>query len=364
VPNTVKLGVIGAGQIAILRHLPAFREAAAAGKAELVSVADPVEENARRAAAQFGIPHRFSDYQDLLKLPLDAVSVCTPNVSHEPISLAALDAGKHVLCEKPLAMDYAGARRMYERAEQAGLKGAVNFRYRWVPAVGFVRDLIRGGELGEIYQVFANYFNGSLHDPAAPIGWRQTRAASGTGALGDLGSHLIDLCRFWVGEIAGVQGHLRTFTPERPLSSGGRGQVDVDDAVSFHVDFANGAQGVLNANQIAAGRLNHQRIEVYGTRGAIIYEIEKWDRGGDRIELCLGSAQARHGGFATVNVPPSYLRGTPWRVMTDFVDAIRADEAVSPSFYDGMRCQEVIDAVALSAREGVRVTLPLAADGG
>lgn len=359
-PDRIAVGVIGTGAIALLRHLPAFKSCEGAGTAEVVAVADPLEDNARRAAARFGVPHVFADYRELLQLPLDAVSICTPNAYHEPIALAALDAGKHVLCEKPLALDYAGARRMHERATDAGLKTAVNFRYRWIPAAGFVRDLIQGGELGEVYHVYAHYFNGALHDPAAPMRWRQTRAESGSGALGDLGSHLIDLCRFWIGEVASVQGHLRTFTTARPLATGGTGQVDVDDAVSILVRFAHGAEGILGVSQCAIGRNNHQRIEIYGTRGAVIYEIEKWDRGGDQLQICFGSGQARYGGFATVTVPPAYLLGTPQRPMTDFIDAVRADTMPSPSFYDGMRCQEVLDAVALSAREGVRVDLPLA----
>ncbi len=362
-PDKIKIGVIGAGLIAFLRHLPAYQSCREAGKAELVAVADPLEAPARRAAERFGVPHVFTDYRDLLALPLDAVSVCTPNASHEPIALAALDAGKHVLCEKPLALDYAGARRMHARAEHTGLKTAVNFRYRWMPAAGFVRDLLHGGELGEVYHVYAHYFNGNLHDPTTPLDWRLMRAASGSGALADLGSHLIDLCRFWLGEIASVHGHLRTFTPQRPLPAGGIGQVDVDDAASFRVHFANGAEGVFNASRCAIGRNNHQRIEIYGAKGAVIYEIEKWDRGGDQLQICFGSGQARYGGFATVKVSPSYLLGTPLRVITDFVDAIRADTRPSPSFYDGMHCQEVLDAVALSAREGVWVDLPLAEPG-
>jgi predicted dehydrogenase len=350
--DRIKVGVIGTGAIARLRHLPAYKACEAAGTAEIVAVSDVMEESAKSAAAQFGVPHAFTDYRDLLALPLDAVSVCTPNSSHEAISLAALDAGMHVLCEKPLALDYDGARRMAERARAAGVKTAVNFRYRWIPAAGFVHDLIAGGELGEIFHVYANYFNGSMADPTTPISWRQSRAESGSGALGDLASHLIDLLRWWIGEFASVSGSLRTFTAERPLTTGGTGAVDVDDAVTFHARFTNGAEGVLNASRTALGRNNHQRIEVYGTKGALIYEIEKWDEGGDRIQLCLGSGQARYNGFATVTVPPAYLLGTPQRVMTDFIDAIRAGHMPSPNFDDGVHCQAVLDAVVLSDREG------------
>lgn len=356
----VRIGVIGAGAIGTLRHLPAYKSCEAAGTAEVVAVCDPIEASARAAAQQFGIPNVFRDYEDLLKVPdLDAVSICTPNVYHEPISLAALEAGHHVLCEKPIAMSYAGARRMHEAARAAGVKTSVNFRYRWIPAAGFVRDLIRGGELGEIYHVFVNYFNGGLHDPTTPIHWREIRSQAGSGALGDLASHLIDLCRFWIGELASVSGHFRTFTTERPFSGGGTGQVDVDDSVSFVAQFEGGAQGVFNASRCAIGRSNYQRAEIYGTKGSIIYEIEKWDRGGDQIQLCLGSSQARHAGLTPVGVPPAYLAGTPNHPMIEFVNAIRADREPSPTLYDGMRCQEVLEAVEISAREGVTIQLPL-----
>jgi predicted dehydrogenase len=350
--------VIGAGAIATLRHLPAFRRMQDEGKAELVAVADPLETATRAAAERFGVPHAVADYRELLALPLDAVSICTPNVYHEPIALAALEGGKHVLCEKPLAMDAAGARRMHARAEAAGVVTATNFRYRFIPASWFARDLIAGGELGEIYHVYANYLNGSLADPATPMAWRQARAESGSGALGDLASHIIDLCRYWVGEITAAQGHLRTFTTERPAPGGGTSAVDVDDAASCLFRFASGAEAVVNASRNALGRNNHQRVEVYGTKGALIYEIEKWDVGGDRLQLCLGAGQARHNAFATVPVPPAYLAGNPERAMTDFVDAIRAGTRMTPDFADGLRCQEVLDAVEQSAREGGWVEVP------
>ena len=353
----VRVGVIGAGAIARLRHLPAFRQCQDEGKVELVGVADPVEAAARSAAEQFGVPQVFTNYQDLLARPLDAVSICTPNVYHEPISLAALDAGLHVLCEKPLAMDHAGARRMHERAVAAGVKPAINFRYRNIPAAWFPRDLIAGGELGEIYHVYAHYFNGSMVDPATPMAWRQARAASGSGALGDLASHIIDLCRYWVGEIASVQGHLRTFTTERPATTGGTSPVDVDDAATCIFRFANGAEAVVNASRNGFGRNNYQRIEVYGTKGGLVYEIEKADVGGEHLQLCLGAGQARYNAFATVPVPLTYLAGNPQRAMTDFVDAIRADTPMAPNFEDGMICQEILDAVELSAREGRRIEL-------
>lgn len=358
--DRVRVGVIGTGAIALLRHLPAYKSCEPAGKAEVVAVCDAVEESARLAAERFGVPAAFADYRDLLAVPgLDAVSVCTPNAYHESISVAAIEAGKHVLCEKPLAMSLAGARRMQAAAERAGVKTAVNFRYRHIPAAGFVRDLIRAGELGEIYHVYVDYFNGTLHDPATPIRWRMVKSETGTGVLGDLSSHLIDLCRWWIGEIDAVCGHLHTFVTERPLVGGGMGKVDVDDAASFFARFANGAQGVFNSSRYAIGRNNHQRAEIYGSKGAVIYEIEKWDQGGDRLQVCFGASQGRIGEFGSIRVPPEYLAGNPQRPMVDFVDALLADREPSPDFLDGVRCQEVLEAVEVSARERAWVNLPL-----
>lgn len=358
----VRVGVIGTGGIAMLRHLPAYKQCEQSGTAELMAVCDAVPESARQAAEQFDVKHAFTDYRDLLALSdIEAVSICTPNVQHEPIALAALEAGKHVMCEKPLAMSFAGAQRMYDAAQRLERKTAVNFRYRWIPAAHFVRDLIQAGELGEIYHIYINYFNGGLHDPTTPMRWREVRADSGSGALGDLASHLVDLCRFWIGDIASVSGHLRTFTTQRPLVNGGMGHVDVDDSVAFFARLASGAEGVFNASRCAIGRNNHQRAEIYGTRGSIIYAIDKWDRGNDEIQICFGSNQARYDGFAPVKVPPQYLAGTPIRSMIDFIDAIRADREPAPNFYDGLRCQEVLEAVEISDRESRWIDLPLVA---
>lgn len=354
----IRVGVIGAGGIARLRHLPAYQACSEAGTAEIVAVCDPLEENARRAAEEFHVPNVFADYHQVLALDgLDAVSICTPNSSHEPISLAALDRRVHVMCEKPLAMDYPGSRRMYETARRAERKTAVNFRYRWIPAAGFVRDLIGSGELGSIYHVYLNYFNGGLHDPTTPMRWRQQRSEAGSGALGDLASHLIDLARYWIGEIEDVTGNLRTFVTERPLVGGGIGAVDVDDAASFFARFRNGAQGSFNSSRCAVGRGNYQRAEIYGTKGAIVYEIEKGDAGGDHIQLYAESNPSA--GYREVSVPEPYLANNPLRPMIDFVAAIRDNQEPTPNFYDGMVCQEVLDAVEISAREHRPVRLPL-----
>jgi predicted dehydrogenase len=198
----LRAAVIGTGGVARLRHIPAFKRAEELGLARLVALSDPVEASLNAAAREFGVDKTYLDWRELLEQERpEVVSVATPNAYHEEISTAALKAGAHVLCEKPLALDLAGARRMLDVAEETGRRTSVNFRYRWVPSMAFLHELVAAGELGEIRHVFVNYLNGGLADPDRPIRWRQTRAESGSGNLGDLGSHMIDLAHWLVGPI-------------------------------------------------------------------------------------------------------------------------------------------------------------------
>lgn len=358
--KVVRIGIVGVGGIAVLRHLPAFSLARAAGQAEIVAVCDVDRARAAAVAAEFGVPTVCADEQELLALPdLDAVSICTPNAFHYPQAMAALRAGKHVACEKPLAMTLAEAGEMTALAEQSGLITSVNFRYRWIPAARYVTDLLAAGALGRVYHGIFHFFNGALADPSTPGAWRGTRALAGSGVLGDLGSHLMDLARGWLGEARHVRGHLTTYVPERPSPDGGRMAIDVDDAAAFTVDYASGATGHFLVSRMAAGRGNYQRIELYGSQGSVVYEFDRWDRGGDLVQVCLGPAQARLGGFSTVQVSPEHLRGTPNGALLEFVAAVRAGRPATPSFADGLRVQEIMAAVERSAAEGRAVDLPL-----
>lgn len=359
-PRPLRVAVIGAGGIARLRHIPGFKRAEALGLAEVVAVADAIEASARSAADDLGVASWATDYRELVARPdVDVVSVATPNVSHEEISIAALEAGKHVMCEKPLAMNYAGAVRMAEVARQRGRRTAVNFRYRWVPAARFLFDVIKQGEIGDVYHVYMNYLNGARANPDAPIRWRHTRAVAGSGVLGDLASHMIDFAHVVAGPIRRVNAQLRTFTTERPTEGGQRAAVDVDDACTLVVEFASGAQGVISASGCALGRGNHQRVELYGTKGAAIYEIERWDRGGDHLRLCLGPGHARHTAFADVPVPPEHAGSNPLDPFVDFVRAIHEGRDAWVTFDDAVRAQEVLEAAERSHREGRWVDLPL-----
>ncbi|HEY3110597.1 MAG TPA: Gfo/Idh/MocA family oxidoreductase [Chloroflexota bacterium] len=356
----LRVAVIGTGGIARLRHIPAFKRAAGLGLAELVALCDAVGASAEAAARDFGVASWATDYREVVARPdVDVVSVATPNVYHEEISIAALQAGKHVMCEKPLAMDYPGAVRMAEVARRSGRRTAVNFRYRWVPAARFLFDLVRAGEIGAVYHVYMNYLNGGRANPETPIRWRLSRAQAGSGVLGDLGSHMVDFAHVLAGPVRRVSAHLRTFTTERPVEGGGRAPVDVDDACTMVLEFASGAQGVINSSGCALGRGNHQRVELYGTGGAAIYEIERWDRGGDRLRVCLGPGQARLGAFAEVPVPPEHADSNPLDPFVDFVRAIREGRDGWVTFEDAVRVQEVLEAAERSAREGRWVDLPL-----
>lgn len=360
-PDVVRVGVIGLGGVAILRHLPGFKEDEAIGKARLVAVYDLDHARAEAVAARFAVPTICASVEEMLALDeLDAVSICTPNYLHHEQATAALRAGKHVLCEKPLAMDLSEARAMERLAIETGLVTMVNFRYRWIPAARFVADLVRCGELGTIYHGIFHYLTGMLVDPATPVSWRLSRAQTGSGALGDLGSHLIDLAGSWLGEPRAARGHLTTYVKQRPTLSGETVAVDVDDAARFTLTYDGGAEGEFLATRCALGRGNYQRVELYGTRGAVSYEFERWDRGGDTVHVCLGLAQGRHGDFSPVIVSPEHLQGTPTGVMHEFIDAIRTGRHPAPSFREGTRTQEIMTAIERSdAAGGNLVNLPL-----
>jgi predicted dehydrogenase len=353
VGETLRGAVIGAGGIvARLRHIPAFQEAARTGLAEIVAICDPVASALDETGELFGVADRYADWQEVLaRDDIDVVTIATPNSLHEPIAIAALQAGKHVMCEKPLALSLAGAHRMAEAARQADRITAVNHRYRWVPAARYLKELVETGETGAVRQIFMNYFNALVADPSTPLQWRQTRAEGG-GVLGDIGSHLIDLSLWLLGPIARVRCDLRTFTRERPILGNGMAHVDVDDAVSCLLEFASGAVGVMNASGICWGRGNHQRVEVYGTKGSIVYEIDApADLGGDRLHVCFGASQHRTAGMATALTLPRHL-ATPLDPFLDFFRAVHDGRPAAVTFDDAVRVQAVLEAAQRSAADG------------
>ena len=302
---------------------------------------------------------------------LQLIDVCTPGDSHAEISVAALEAGKHVLCEKPLANTVAEAEAMAgaaARAEARGVRSMVSFNYRRVPALALARELIAGGQVGEIRHVRASYLQDWLTDPAFPLTWRLQREHAGSGALGDLGAHIVDLAQFLTGQlIAGVSGATATFVPKRPLPGGGgaTGPVTVDDAVAFTARLESGALASFEATRFASGRKNALRIEVNGSRGSLSFDLERLNE----LEFADLAEGAATQGFRRILVtepghpylsawwPPGHVLGwehTFTHQVRDLVTAIGEGADPEPSFADGLQVQHILQAVSASAGQDSR----------
>ncbi|MCE2392869.1 MAG: Gfo/Idh/MocA family oxidoreductase, partial [Proteobacteria bacterium] len=229
------------------------------------------------AATKLGFEESATDWeQTVRRSDVDAVDICTPGDSHLPIALAAAAAGKAILCEKPLANNVAQAERMAEAVADAGVTHMLCHNYRRAPAVALAKRMIDEGTLGELRHFRGAYLQDWIVDPDSPRVWRLERARAGSGALGDIASHAVDLGRYLAGEIAEVSGLLETFVAERPLpGGGGRGPVDVDDAALALLRFQSGALGSVEATRFAPGRKNALRFELNGSRGSLAFDLER-----------------------------------------------------------------------------------------
>lgn len=303
-----------------------------------------------------------TDWRSLIDADdVDLVDICTPGDTHAEIAIAALAAGKHVLCEKPLANSVAEAEAMAEAAEKAaanGVRSMVGFTYRRVPAIALARQWVAAGRIGEIRHVRAQYLQDWLTDPAAPLSWRLQKERAGSGALGDIGAHIVDLTQFVTGEqITGVSAAMNTFVHERPLPGGtGTGPVTVDDAVIFLGRFDGGALATFEATRCAAGRKNSIRIELNGSHGSLAFDFEEMNV----LHLYDNSSGPDTAGFTRVLVtepdhpylgawwPPGHLLGYEHgftNQAADLLAAIAEDTDPVPSFADGLRVQRVLAAV-------------------
>ncbi len=308
---------------------------------------------------------------------VDIVDIVTPGHTHAEIAVAALEAGKHVLCEKPLANSVDEAEAMAHAATRARTSGAlamVGFTYRRVPAATFARQLVREGFVGKVRQVRAEYLQDWLADADAPLTWRLDKSKAGSGALGDIGAHAIDLAQFITGEnLTSVSGSLETFVHERPIvgerqglsgtASDKRGQVTVDDCAVFMARLSGGGIGTFTATRFATGRKNALRVEISGDKGAIAFDLEDMNS----LSLFDATAPADRQGFTKVLVteaahpymaawwPPGHMLGYEHAFshqVRDFVSAIAAGEQPTPSFTDGWQVQRVLAAVERSAGTG------------
>src|ERR1700728_275604 len=323
----------------------------------------------RTAAARLGWAAAETDWRALIKRDdVDLVDVCTPGDLHAEVAIAALEAGKHVLCEKPLATTRAEPEAMAAAAERAasrGVRAMTGFNYRRVPAVALARQLVTDGRIGQIRHVRASYLQDWLVDPAFPLTWRLQRERAGSGALGDLGAHIVDLAQYLTGElIAGVSAATATFVSERPLpeAAGGAprsGPVTVDDAVVFIARLQSGALASFEATRFATGRKNQLRIELNGDRGSLAFDLERlnelqfYDRADDLAEAGfrrIGVTEPRHP-YLSAWWPPGHVLGwehTFTHEVRDLLTAIAAGTDPEPSFADGLQVQHVLEAVSAS----------------
>lgn len=333
----------------------------------LVGIAGRNREAVEAAAARFGYEKAYTDWREMIANPdIHVFDNGGPNDAHAEPSIAAAQAGKHVFCEKPLARTAEEARAMLDAVEKAGVKHMVAYNYRFVPAIRLARDLIASGALGRIFHFRAVYLQDWIIDPEFPMTWRFKKAVAGSGSLGDLGSHIIDIGRFLVGEPTKVSGMTRTFITERPDGQGGRDTVDVDDAVTALMEFENGALGTIEATRFAQGRRNGQNWEINGENGSIRFNLERLNE----LDVYWADGRKETMGFTNVLVsegyhpfwenwwPAGHIIGWEHSFVHEFhhfFDAIVNDKPVAPygaDFVDGYKNAVICDAIVESAQTG------------
>jgi predicted dehydrogenase len=343
------------------RNVGAFYPGVPAVRQQLLVGRDEVA--VKEAADRYGWAEAVTDWRAAIERDdIDIVDVCTPGHLHSELAIAALEAGKHVLVEKPLANTLPESEAMVAAAETAragGTVAMVGFNYRRVPALALARQLIADGRIGTVRQVRAAYLQDWLADEAAPMTWRLRRATAGSGVLGDLGSHVVDQVQFLLGEpVTTVSGTLRTFVTERAGASGPE-PVDVDDAAWATLGTASGAVAGVEVSRMATGRKNGLSLEVYGTEGALSFDLERLN---ELQVLTPGGGDAE--GFRRVLVteeshpylsawwPPGHVLGWDHTFTSqagDFLTAAAGGTPAAPSFADGLAVQRVLAAIERSA---------------
>ncbi len=352
-------------------------------QSELRSICTARPDTARAAQSEAGFRYAVTDPQELVRDPgVHVVDVCLPNNLHRAVAEAALATGKSVYCEKPLAGTIDDARAIkaaVDEARKARPSGASGnaasgsarfgmvFQYRFLPAVLKAKEIIDAGRLGRVYTYRAEYLHTGYQDPDRPLSWRMRKDRGGSGALGDLGSHVIDLLRYLLGEFESVQGHLETFVKERPVSLGARerGPVTVDDAAWFRARMAGGAVGTVEASRFATGTLDDLRFWIYGEKGALHFNLmdpnylDWFDEadpngtyGGERGWQRLQTVQYYPGAVTPPARAPIGWHRAHAENQYRFLKAIADGREPSPGIVDGLRTQLVIDAVERSAASG------------
>ena len=351
---------------------------------EMTTLVGRDEGRVAAAAENLGWSSIETDWRRVIERDdIDLIDICTPGDTHAEIAIAALRAGKHVLCEKPMANSVDEAERMAAAAGAArerGVRSMVGFTYRRVPAIALAKRLVEQGRIGEVHHVRAQYLQDWIADPKAPLSWRLDKQKAGSGALGDIGAHALDLAQYLTGDtVVEVSGALRTFVAERPVASehaglsgtasSERGPVTVDDAASFLATFSKGAMGVVEATRFAYGRKNALRIEVNGSKGSLAFDFEDMNV----LEFFDAGEPSDTAGFHRVIAtepehpyvagwwPPGHGLGYEHAFshqVVDLVSAIAAGCDPTPSFDEGLQVQRVLDAVETSSASRAWQTVP------
>ena len=320
-------------------------------------------------SSKFGWKGIETDWRKVVKRSdIDLIDICTSNATHEPIAVAAAKAGKHILCEKPVARNAKEARRMMEAARDAGVVNMVAFNYRRVPALALAKKMIAEGKIGRVFHFNAVYYQDWLVDPSFPYVWRNDLKESGSGAHGDMNAHIVDLARFLVGEVEAVNGAKEIFVKERKASDGKMLEVTADDAMYFLARFECGALGAFLCSRFATGRKNYLRIEIFGSEGSLAFnlerlnELEYFSRSGEDTEQGFRNILVTENKHPYINAwwPPGHIIGwehTFIHEVADLLAAVSTGQQVHPDFYDGYRCQLVLDGVSRSVDTARWITI-------
>lgn len=347
-------------------------------------VVDVSDELAKTASQRYGWEAYSSSWQDIVADPaIDVIDIATPNNVHAEIAIAAAEAGKHIICEKPLAPTADEARQMLEAVEKAGVVTAVAFNYRRTPAVALAKKFIDEGAIGEILNFRGTYLQDWSADPDSPLSWRFQKSIAGSGAVGDIGSHVVDMARYLVGEITDVTSVVSRYINDRPIQSsvfdalggsetsdGPRGEVDVDDEAMSLVKFQSGAVGSIEATRNAWGRNNFITFEIHGTEGSLFFNYENRDE----LQVAFKKDQADRRGFRTIYTGPNTPYGEAlWPIPAlgigyaetkileahDFIQAVVNGTRVRPDFVDGYQAALVDEAILASGETGQWVQVPV-----
>lgn len=378
--KTLNVGLIGAGFMAKAHSIaysamPMFfwPEGAKFNKKIIVDINADI---AKEAMERYDFKAYSTDWMDIIKdSTIDIVDICTPNNAHYEIAIAAAKAGKHIICEKPLALTVDQAKEMYDESRKHNVFTMVAYNYRNTPAVQLAKKYIKEGAIGKILDFHSTYLQDWSADESSPLSWRFQKKYCGTGTLGDIGTHVIDMMRFLVGDFTSVNSKMQTYIMERPVQTSlvdslgnskqtdnlKKGKVDVDDFCSMMVNCKDGAFGTIEATRNAWGRNNFITFEIHGTEGSICFDYEKRDQ----LQVCFANDKDDRRGFRTVYTGPNHPYGPAlWPIpalgigytevkcveMYDFIKGVVSNEQSEPSFKDGYQIELICDAIIKSSK--------------